>query len=281
MSVAFPRDIEFHKLLARRTDIDLVRLMLEFAADAYPRLDEAASLSELERLGRRARDCVGSARSEPGDLHYQLAAVSDMLYSDEGFAGNDENYYDPRNSYLNQVLERRSGIPISLGIVYVCVAGRAGLPVYGVGTPGHFVLGCQQDGETFYIDPYSGGDVLSRAECQCRIESVLGQRGVLSDEHFRPATAFEIATRVLRNLKAAYVMQSHWNEVLPVQCRLALMLPEIADERRDLGLIYLRTGHGRPALELLEQYVEGCQPDEAETLAPYLRSARRMSAERN
>ncbi len=204
-----------------------------------------------------------------------------MLYVVEGFRGNSQAYYDPRNSYLNEVLARRLGIPISLGIIYLAVAERAGLAMYGVGTPGHFVLGSEDAEETLYVDPFSQGTVLDRGQCQALVEQLLGEPGVLADEHFRPATQREIATRVLRNLKAAYVMESQWTPAVPVQQRLTLLSPGKADEGRDLGLIYLRTGHPIEAIGLLETHLRQCGESQAEELRPYLRAARRMAAELN
>lgn len=279
MPAAFPRDLEFHKLLARRHGIDLARLMLEFAADAYPQLDEVGCLAEIERLGARAATRMAHVPEARQPLRAHLQAISELLYFDEGFHGNRDTYYDPRNSYLNDILERRCGIPISLGIVYLSVAAHAGLTMRGVCTPGHFVLACDEGDETWYVDPFNAGTVLDRAGCTDLVEGVLGQRGVLRDEHFRTASPREIAVRVLRNLKAAHAMENNWEMALPVQQRLAMLLPQKADERRDLGLIYLRTGQAQPALELLESYLETCRADEAESLAPYLDSARRMVAD--
>jgi regulator of sirC expression with transglutaminase-like and TPR domain len=280
MSSPFAGNIEFHKLLAGQTDVDLPRLMLEFAADAYPQLDESVCLAELDRLGRLA---ANELARPPGSmsLDSRLAAVSRLLYERQGFHGNDEQYYDPRNSYLNEVLERRLGIPISLGIVYMAVAARVDLQVDGVCTPGHFVLSCGDDEERWFVDPFSAGEVLSLENCRQRVESRLGENQVLTEQHFRPATILEVAARVLRNLKAAYAMENRWTELVPVQRRLAALLPDLPDERRDLGLVYLRTGEALQALDLLNEHLKDCPPDEAQTLAPYVRSARRMIAERN
>ena len=173
-----------------------------------------------------------------------------------GFRGNQDSYYDPRNSYLNDVLARRLGIPISLAIIYTAVGRRAGLDLYGVGTPGHFVVGCRgSGGETLYVDPFTDAAILDEAACRERIHQVLGQTDVLTDEHFRPATTREIAARVLRNLKAAHAMRDAWPAALPVQLRLTSLLPDVLDERRDLGLIYLRNNDPHRATALLEQYV--------------------------
>lgn len=280
MASVFASDIEFSKLLADRSGINLVRLMLEFSSDAYRGVDWLVCLAEIDRLALRAGDCLALLPAE-ASLRDRLQEVSRLLYEEEGFRGNRDNYYDPRNSYLNEVLARRLGIPISLGIVYMAVAQSAGLPVYGVSTPGHFVLGCQMDGETWYVDPFSDGDVLSQKACRRRVERINGEPGSVSDEQFEPATERDIALRVLRNLKAAYAMQSRWFEALPVQRRLTLLCPELPDERRDLGLISLRTGHVYRAIELLREYMTECDSEHAEMLEPYLKIAYRMQAEMN
>lgn len=275
-SPPFQGDPEFQKLLSGGGAVDLVSLMLEFAADAYPRLDRGPVAAELDRLGRAARKRLACA--ERPNERSRLAKLSELLFEEEGFRGDRDTYYDPRNSYLNEVLDRRLGIPISLAIVYQAVAARAGIRLFGIGTPGHFLLGAEGPA-ALYVDPFNG-DVLDRQACRQRIESLLGESGVIVDAHFRPATPLEIGQRVLRNLKAAYVMQNQWLAVLPVQERLTL-LADKPDERRDLGLIYLRIGQAPRAIRLLEEYLRNCEPAQAEELRPYLQKARRMMAELN
>jgi regulator of sirC expression with transglutaminase-like and TPR domain len=234
-------------------------------------------LAELDRLARKA-----SARLRGRvALAERLEAISQELYDAAGFHGNEEDYYDPRNSYLNEVLDRRTGIPITLAIVYIAVAARAGVEVYGVATPGHFIVGASESGQTLFVDPFTRGEVLSPGECRERVASRLGAADVLVDEHFAPASAFDIAARVLRNLKAAYAMRNHWSEALPVQQRLTVLLPDLIDERRDLGLIYLRTGDAPRALDLLQPYAKLCPPEDAQAVAPFIRAAQRLLAERN
>ncbi len=275
----FSTETEFNKLLDGRCDIDLVGLMLELAADQYPSLDRVGCLLELDRLGV---ECAAqSAFAGYGTVAERLAAISHVLYEVEGFHGNQESYYDPRNSYLNEVLSRRTGIPISLGIVYLSVAARAGLRLFGVNTPGHFMLGCRGCGESLFVDPFSGGEVLDRQSCKQRVESVLGEKEVLLDEHFRPAPPREIVARVLRNLKAAFALQDNWPGALAAQMRLATLLPRCSDEQRDLGLIYLRAGQPNKALPLLEQSLGCCANEHSELLRASLRTARKLVAELN
>jgi regulator of sirC expression with transglutaminase-like and TPR domain len=253
--------------------------MLEIATDAYPQLDRVGCLMEIDRLGVACHDKL--ARCACADASKRFAAVSGFLYEVEGFHGNREAYYDPGNSYLNQVLSTRAGIPISLGILYMAVAARAGLRTFGVNTPGHFVVGCLTGGEPLFVDPFNGGDVLDRQACAGRIEQALGKCGVVSQEHFRPAGALEIAARVLHNLKAAHALEHDWQHVLAVQQRLAALLPQCPQERRDLGLVYLRLGQPGQALRTWDAYLGACDAQQAEALKPSILAARRMLAESN
>ena len=279
MAVGFAKDSEFNKLLSGRSDIDLVWLLLEFAADAYSDVDWLSCLAEIDRLGGIARQRV--AGHEASDLAGRMGEIGRLLHGEQRFRGNSRAYYDPRNSLLNEVLLRRRGIPISLAIVYIAVARRAGLEMHGFSTPGHFVIGCIEGNESLYLDPFHGGEVLTQAECRERIEAAIGRPGSLRDEDFAPATALEIAIRVLRNLKTAYAMANRWEAMLPVQQWLSLLMPQAPDERRDLGLIYLRIGKAPRAVQLLSQYAEACSREQALEVEPYLRSARRMTAELN
>lgn len=280
MAETFDSDSQFCRLRAGHDDVDLVRVMLELAADSYPDLDPSVCLATLDELAARVHDALDSDVLG-GALRGQLTVVSRVLHREEGFRGDLDNYYDPRNSYLNEVLARRRGIPITLSIVYQAVANRAGIPVYGVGTPGHFVVGCRSGNETWYVDPFALGEVLSFEECRRRIEKNLGQSGVLTPDDFQPASAVTIVARVLRNLKSSLARDNDWPHLYRVQRRLAWLLHDEPDEQRDLGLVCLRVGDGRQALQLFRQYVERCDEPAREVIAPYLKIARRMVAEMN
>lgn len=272
---------EFDKLLEGHSDVDLVRLLLEFAADVTSDLDTDACLAEVARLAGRVAQRLESCEINPASLADCLRAASDVLYVEEGFQGDREDYYDPRNSQFDQVLLRRRGIPVTLAVLYCATAGPAGLPVFGVGTPGHFMVGCRLGSTELYVDPFDGGDLLDRAACRERIETLLGRSDVLRDEHFRPATPLEIAARVLRNLKAAYVLRNGWAEALPAQERLARLLCHERSEQRDLGLLCLRNGQPHRALRLLTAYAADCNDEGVQELQPYLRAARRLASEMN
>ncbi len=275
----FASDPEFSKLVAGRCDINLVHFMLEVAADAYPQLDPMESLVEIDRLAVAC--CDHNACRASRDVRERLVAMSRLLYEVEGFHGNRDAYYEPQNSYLNEVLRRRCGIPISLGILYMSIAARNGVKMFGVNTPGNFVIGCCTGTDVVFVDPFTNGDVLDQSGCRCRIEQSMGKKGEIGDEHFRAAAPLDIAARVLRNLKAAHAIEQRWDAVLCVQKRLAALLPHVPQERRDLGLVYLRLGQPTQALPVLEQYTNTCGHEQAAALQPSIQAARRMIAELN
>jgi regulator of sirC expression with transglutaminase-like and TPR domain len=276
---SFESNCEFAKLVAGKREINLVQFMLEVAGDAYPDLDPFECLVEIDRLGVASHDIC--RRRACTSVCEKLAAISRLLYEVEGFHGNREAYYEPQNSYLNDVLKRRSGIPISLGILYMAVAERSGLRMFGVNTPGHFVIGCCAGDRPLFVDPFNGGDVLDLEACRSRIKHMLGEGGCVCDADFRAAAPLDIAARVLQNLKAVHAMQNRWPQLLCVQQRLTTLLPQIPQERRDLGLVYLRLGQPSKALPLLEQYRTTCSCEQAAALLPSIQMARRMLAESN
>jgi regulator of sirC expression with transglutaminase-like and TPR domain len=279
MSGDFAGNVEFQKLVAGRDDIDLVELLLEFAEDAYSNVDRESCLVEIDRLGRQALKAVSNLKSG-STLRDRLLAVSHLLYEQEGFRGNNENYYDPRNSYLNEVLERRTGIPITLCIVYRAVASRAGIKLDGIGAPAHFVLGGGSKPHRLFVDAFSAGAVLDWNECRESLEARLGRPGSLA-AGLHAASSLEIAARVLRNLKMLYATENQWAEALPVQQRLVMLLPEKLDEIRDLGLMHLRLGNPKAASQYFERYLSECSEADTVAVMPFVRNAQRMIAEMN
>ena len=277
---SFVQDVEFNKLVRGQVEVDLVRLMLEFAADSDSTVNRKSCLAQLAAWGSSAAQSIEALGQRPS-THDKLAAISRVLYTEAGLRGNRDEYYAPANSHLPSVIQQKIGIPISLAIVYMAVAARAGVSVYGVPTPGHFMLACRSEDQTWYIDPFDGGELMDYSACRSRIEGMLDAPAALDDICFRRATAVEIAVRVLRNLKAAYAMADRWQDALPVQERLVLLLPCEPSEHRDLGLIYLRTSAAHQALEVLESYASNCTAEDEATIEPYLRTARRMVAELN
>jgi regulator of sirC expression with transglutaminase-like and TPR domain len=276
----FSIDAEFHKLVASGVDVDLVPWLLELSAERYPGLDRLEFMLELDRLGVACAAQPAFLDHSSGESE-KLSAINYVLFEVEGFHGNRDEYYDPRNSYLSDVLTRRTGLPISLAIVYMAVAARAGMRLYGVNTPGHFVVGCPTAAGPIFVDPFARGDILSLQACRRRIERILGQPGAICDAHFRPAPPRDVAVRVLRNLKTALAMKEDWPALLAVQRRLAGLEPGSIEERRDLGLLLLRNGQPYCALPLLEQSLSGADCEQTTVINSAIRAARKLLAEMN
>jgi regulator of sirC expression with transglutaminase-like and TPR domain len=214
--------------------IELDRAALLIAAHAYPGLgiDE-----QRRRLDALAAPC--SDRSPPGITRY--------LFGEVGFRGDDDNYYDPRNSFLNEVLDRRVGIPITLSVLLIEVGRRAGVAMYGVGMPGHFLVGAA--GDTF-VDPFHGGQLLDRAGCRALYHERQGHDAPWSDTFLDPVDSHQIVTRMLANLQSIYFSTDLRSAAWVV--RLRLLVPTASDrERQGLAQALLSLGQfGDAATEL-------------------------------
>jgi regulator of sirC expression with transglutaminase-like and TPR domain len=268
----------FRRLLEADARADLTAIALEIARDAYPDLDIDANLARINALADRVR-----ARCRAGASHVQvLKQINWVLFIEEGFRGNTDDYYDARNSYLNEVLDRKTGIPISLSILYLALAERLGVPMAGVGLPYHFVVCLRQESPALYVDPFHSGTFLDRAGCQARVEGLSGKPVALSEEQLAPCTTAEIVARMLRNLKSIHLRSHDWPAALPVLRRLAILCPEDAAEQRDLGMVCLYAGKPGEAVGPLESYLKAHpEAEDAEAIEGLLRAARQDLAQRN
>lgn len=231
--------------------INLAEAALLIAAEEYPRLDVAAYLDKLDRIADLARDRVTLAV----DVSDYISAINTTLFEDYGFQGNRENYYDPRNSFLNEVIDRRVGIPITLSVLYIEVARRIGFVVEGVGMPGHFIVRHQSAKETIYIDPFNGGRVLGELGCAELVAEISGGRKRLQAEQLLPVTKKQILARMLANLLGIYARNDH-RRALSVIERILLMQPNSAAHIRDYGLLLALVGHAAQAIAQLERYLK-------------------------
>ncbi|HTO70039.1 MAG TPA: tetratricopeptide repeat protein [Myxococcota bacterium] len=244
--------------IARLPDerVDLAEAALWIAAEEYPELDVARALAELARLGESARLRLRRAADAAGRVEKLLH----FLYVEVGFAGNRDDYYDPRNSFLNDVLARRTGIPITLAIVFVAVARRAGLPARGVGFPGHFLASCGERGEIL-VDPFAG-TVVTRAECEARLRASAGAAVPFDPRLLDPTPARDVLARVLRNLKQIWLAREDWPRALGCAERILLLSPDAAVELRDRGLLFARLECFAAAEADLRRFLE-LAPDDA------------------
>jgi regulator of sirC expression with transglutaminase-like and TPR domain len=228
--------------------IDLAQAALLIARDEYPDLEVGDYLQALDRMGAQLR-----ARLRGGEGPTSLIAhLNRHLFDDLGFRGNAEDYDDPRNSYLNDVLDRRVGIPISLSAVYMEVGRRAGIPLAGVSFPGHFLVRYTGDGaDENLIDPFHRGALLTPAECRRRLEERFGGRIAFRPELLRRARNREILERMLNNLRMVFDRGRDYHRALRVQNRLLCLRPESADHLRDRGVLHYRLAlFGQAAADL-------------------------------
>jgi len=247
----------FAELLARdEAEIDLARACLMDAEDAYPGLDIDGYLGEIERFAVRLR-----ARLAPGDgAEERVAALNRFLFDELGFSGNADHYYDPRNSYLNEVLDRRTGIPITLSVLYMEIGRRIGLALEGVSFPGHFLVRLRLRGAMLVLDPFTGGDALSEADLRERLQRVIPEGGTGGipiaelplDQFLEPASKRQILARLLRNLKGIYRESDRPQRLLEVLNRILIVSPESNGSLRERGLLYLRLECYRAALKDLQ-----------------------------
>lgn len=242
--------------------VRLAEAALWVAATEYPDLDIPARLRRLDALGALAARAISPAAG----TDEAAGALRRLLFEQEGFRGNAEDYYDPRNSFLNDVLDRRLGIPITLSVVYIDVAAGAGVTVRGVGLPGHFVARLERHGATRFLDPFNGGVVLTETDCRVLVERVQGQAASFDPAWLRPVGTREIVARMLGNLKAIYTTRGDWPRALrTVECLVALR-PGALAEVRDRGAVHARLGDARAAIRDWEAYLRGAAgaPDAAE-----------------
>ncbi len=240
--------------------IDLARACLLIAEDAYPGLDIDGYMTELERLALRLRERL----PQVAGVEERLGALNQFVFDELGYAGNADDYYDPRNSYLNEVIDRRTGIPITLAVVYMELGRRIGLPLQGVSFPGHFLVRLRLRGGMLVLDPFAGGELQSEQALRDRLQRVIpeGMTGALPvselplDPFLEPATNRQILARVLRNLKAIYRESDQPARLLAVLDRMLVVTPEASAELRDRGLVYHRLECHRAALKDLSDYLE-------------------------
>lgn len=231
--------------------VPIEEIALLVAKERYPDLCLQSYRNRLDEFVRNARHriggVVGGRAIAKGLSHY--------LFHEEGFRANHHDYYNPSNSYFNDVLDQRTGIPISLSILYVAVGRRLQLPVAGVAFPGHFLVQYREPGDTFYIDTFNFGAQLNTAACRQRLKQQFGEAVAYRKEFLEPATNREILIRMLTNLKMCYMLRKKFDVVLTILNQILLFTAEGADELKERGLIYLHMECFNAALQDLESYL--------------------------
>ena len=240
--------------LVSRDDFDLAEASLMVAQDVYPDLSIPAYLGILDDMAADiSRRVAADAFAEQ-----KVQALNYYLFSERGYSGNIGHYYDPRNSYLNEVIERRTGIPITLSILYIELGRRLGLNLDGISFPGHFLVKLTIKRGQLVLDPFLGGEAQSESDLRQRLAKVLPAakaRKASLDQYLATATPRQILARVLRNLKNIYMHDDRFESALAIMNRMLLVVPESAEELRDRGVVYRRLECFRPALADLRDYL--------------------------
>jgi regulator of sirC expression with transglutaminase-like and TPR domain len=251
------------------TSVDLAEVALLLARDEYPQLDVDAYLSELTGMAHEARDYLGQT------LEGQVAGLCRYLFHEMGFRGNQEHYYDPLNSYLNVVLDRRTGIPITLSLITMVIGEKLGVHIDGIGLPGHFVVMARQGGQRILFDPYHGGRLLDPADCEQLVQKSAGLDLTVDSDLLQAALPGQVVLRMITNLKGCYLRDADFQRAVRTICRLIQLVPRDWTQRRDLGSAYLQNGQPGKAIDQLQAYLAN-MPDaiDREAVEKQVRQAR-------
>jgi regulator of sirC expression with transglutaminase-like and TPR domain len=257
---------------------DPAYLGLLIAAQFYPGLDVERYLQRVDALAERVRVRLGRGRSPLRVIQ----AINGVLFGEEGFAGNLEDYYDPRNSFLNEVLDRKTGIPISLSAVYLAVAHRLGHPVSGVGLPMHFIVKVPSGKGDIYVDPFHGGSILSVQDCQERIERAYGAPVEFNDSYLNAVPTRMMLYRMLNNLKYIYLKRQDFSRAGRAVELMLLVVPDQPEELRDRGLLHFQERNWAKAADYLARYLrKNPAATDVESAAKRLTQAHENLARRN
>lgn len=247
----FPRARQRLHQLVQNASFDLAEAALCIAQEEYPDLEIETYLAALDTI-------AGEIRARLPDVTYPLRviqAINGYLFDELGYTGNQQDYYDPCNSFLNDVIDRRTGIPLTLSLVYLEVARRIDFPMIGVNFPGHFLIRPERDDVDFHIDPFHCGDVLFAQDCQNRLTQIYGQPIEMQARFMQTVTPQQFLTRMLLNLKQIYLHLKQLQKCLAVSERILLINPQ-SEELRDRGLLYYQLDHWAAARQDFTDYLD-------------------------
>ncbi|MBI3827294.1 MAG: tetratricopeptide repeat protein [Candidatus Rokubacteria bacterium] len=262
--------------LVREPEIDLGRGALAIAAIEHPDLIADHEVKRLDELAAR------SAAAAIGDPLRALHRLREFLFEEEGFRGNRDEYYDPRNSCLNDVLDRRLGIPITLSVLTIEVGRRLGLAMEGIGLPGHFIVSVRVGEEAVLLDPFDAGSVVTHERAGDLVARALLRRVSLTAEHFAPVARRHILLRMLANLRSIYWQREDWQKALAVAERMVLVEPEAPALVRDRGTALVKLRQLQRGAADWERYLTRCpEAADAKTVRVQLRRLRQHLAALN
>lgn len=233
--------------------INLEKAALFIAQEEYPELEIDYYLKAIDQM---AAEIKTRLPEEPYPLRI-VQTINQYLYKDLGFHGNSEDYYDPRNSFLSDVIDRRTGIPISLALLYLAIAKRINFPMVGIGMPGHFLIrpAVNEDMDIF-VDAFHDGEILFPQDCQERLDQLVGQPVEMRSQFLEAVTTKQFLARMLTNLKGIYLNQGKIGKCLTAIERILILFPDAPFELRDRGIIHFQTNRWIEARQDLEAYLE-------------------------
>jgi regulator of sirC expression with transglutaminase-like and TPR domain len=263
------REELFHRFqfFASTEELDVFEGALLISTLVEPGEDLPAARANVEELGASVRERLSWGENA-------IDALIEVLFTDAGFQGDQETYDEPQNSSVASVLARRRGMPITLSIVTVEVARRAGLRLSGIGLPGHFVVGGPDLPEETYIDPFDGGVLRDRDSVARRVSAVFGAPLSLPEEIFAPDTERSVLARVLSNLRRSWERRERYADALETIRWAEVLDPEEITYRRERGLLLLKSGRTEEALVALDAYVAGSSGEDAEAVAKLIQVVR-------
>lgn len=269
----------FTAMIARVDEhIDLAEAALLIAAEEYSSLDIDGYLARIGEMAQQVRKRF-PLELEPVKL---IEELNRFLFDEEGFRGNSEDYYDPKNSFLNEVIDRRKGIPITLSVLYMEIARRLELPVVGAGLPGHFIVKYQTTAREILIDPFHRGALLSEEDCQRTLDRMYEGKVPFQREFLASVPKRLILARMLNNLKGIYLRRKDFPPALAVVERLLIIHPDSPTEIRDRGLIYKEMKRIPHAIADLRRYLEAVEEaEDREAITEHLRQLQIRQASHN
>ncbi|MBW4421317.1 MAG: transglutaminase-like domain-containing protein [Myxacorys californica WJT36-NPBG1] len=251
MEFSIARQQFFQEVRQPDEQINLEKAALYIAQETRPDLDVDAYLTKLDAIAKAIQPHLPQ-ESYPLRV---VQLINHHLYEDLGFVGNETDYYDPRNSFLNDVIDRRTGIPITLSLLYLAIAKRLAFPMVGIGMPGHFLIRPDVEEMELFVDAFHGGEILFLQDCQNRLNQMYGQPVEMQPQFFESVTNRQFLARMLTNLKHIYLSRGEISACLSAIERILILFPDAPLELRDRGVIYFRTDRWIEARQDLERYL--------------------------
>ncbi|WP_199249782.1 SirB1 family protein [[Phormidium] sp. ETS-05] len=252
MKFSLARQLFYQEIHQNDEDIDLGKAALYIAGEEYPHLDYEEYLNALDVMASEVAERLPQQR-------YPLRVIQTInsyLYDDFGFRGNEEDYYNPRNSFLNEVIDKRRGIPITLSLVYLEVARRIDFPMVGIGMPGHFLIRPDFEDAGIFVDAFHRGEVLFPDDCQQRLNDIYHRPVQWQSEFLAAVSKRQFLARMLGNLKMIYLQVGELGKCLGAVERILLLFPNAPLELRDRGLLYYQSDRPTEARSDLETYLQ-------------------------